>query len=280
MGEHTGRKHLSIRQRTIAVSAIVIVLLAGMVVSGLFIGEKSLGVNLDARNERPSITNLFGTDWLGRDMLARTVKGLTLSLCVGILAAFSSAMIALILSLLASWNKTMDRFVTGLIDLFLSVPHIVLLLLISFAMGGGFTGVVIGLALTHWPSLTRILRAEMLQVRTTEYVGVSRQLGKSKAWIARHHLLPHLIPQLFIGFILLFPHAILHEAAITFLGFGLPAEQPAIGIILSESMSYLSTGMWWLAFFPGLSLLLMVVMFDLLGKSLSRLIDPFHGQKG
>src|SRR5699024_50135 len=214
--------------------------------------------------------HLFGTDWLGRDMLARTFKGLTLSFGVGILAAFSSTMIALIFSLLASWNETIDRIVTGLIDLFLSVPHIVLLLLISFAMGGGFKGVVIGLALTHWPSLTRVLRAEMLQVKTAEYVGVSRKLGKSRLWIARHHILPHLLPQLFIGFILLFPHAILHEAAITFLGFGLPSEQPAIGIILSESMRYLSIGMWWLAVFPGLSLLLMVALFDMLVQSLRK----------
>jgi len=277
-----GRQMLkvSLRQRTIAAIIISFLLLLGMVLSGLWIGDEKLGISPEAMNEGPSLSHLFGTDWLGRDMLARTFKGLTLSFGVGILAAFSSTMIALIFSLLASWNETIDRIVTGLIDLFLSVPHIVLLLLISFAMGGGFKGVVIGLALTHWPSLTRVLRAEMLQVKTAEYVGVSRKLGKSRLWIARHHILPHLLPQLFIGFILLFPHAILHEAAITFLGFGLPSEQPAIGIILSESMRYLSIGMWWLAVFPGLSLLLMVALFDMLGQSLRKWIDPFHGQKG
>lgn len=87
-------------------------------------------------------------------------------------------------------------------------------------------------------------------------------------------MLPILFPQLIIGFILMFPHAILHEAAITFLGFGLSTETPAIGIILSEAMRYLSTGEWWLAFFPGLSLLAMVSVFDLLGRSSRRLIDP------
>jgi ABC-type dipeptide/oligopeptide/nickel transport systems, permease components len=87
------------------------------------------------------------------------------------------------------------------------------------------------------------------------------------------------VPHLFVGFILLFPHAILHEAAITFLGFGLSTETPAIGIILSESMKYLSTGLWWLALFPGLSLLLMVILFDMLGRNIRKLIDPFQGQK-
>src|SRR5699024_8409491 len=160
-----GRQMLkvSLRQRTIAAIIISFLLLLGMVLSGLWIGVEKLGISSEAMNEGPSLSHLFGTDWLGRDMLDRTFKGLTLSFGVGMLAACSSTMIALIFSLLASWNETIDRIVTGLIDLFLSVPHIVLLLLISFAMGGGFKGVVIGLALTHWPSLTRVLRAEMLQ---------------------------------------------------------------------------------------------------------------------
>ena len=119
-----------------------------------------------------------------------------------------------------------------------------------------------------------MLRAEILQVQAAEYVALSHRLGKSRWWIARQHMIPHLLPQLLVGFVLLFPHAILHEAAVTFLGFGLSPQQPAIGIILSESMRYLSTGMWWLAFFPGLSLLLMVRIFDVLGDHVGKLIDP------
>jgi peptide/nickel transport system permease protein len=88
--------------------------------------------------------------------------------------------------------------------------------------------------------------------------------------------MPHLVPQLLIGVLLLFPHAILHEASITFLGLGLSPHQPAIGIILSEAMRYLSTGMWWLAVFPGLGLLVVVRMFDRLGDRLRVLTDPRH----
>src|SRR5699024_3700179 len=132
----------------------------------------------------------------------------------------------------------------------------------------------------HWPSLTRVLRAEMLQVKTAEYVGVSRKLGKSRLWIARHHILPHLLPQLFIGFILIFPHAILHEAAITFLGLGLPSEQPALGILLSGSLRYLPTRMWGLCVFRGLSLLFLVALVGRLGQSLRKWTCPFHGQRG
>ncbi len=83
-----------------------------------------------------------------------------------------------------------------------------------------------------------------------------------------------MLPQFIVGLILLFPHAILHESSVTFLGFGLSSEQPAIGIILSESMKYLVTGKWWLALFPGLFLVLVVVLFDVAGENLRRWIDP------
>lgn len=251
-----------------------------MVVSGLLIHVDAITINLQRKNDPPSLGHMFGTDWLGRDMLMRTMKGLTLSLGVGIVAAVSSTLIALLASILASWNRVCDSIVTWLINLFLSVPHLVTLLLISFVLGGGFKGVVIGLALTHWPSLARLLRAEVMQLKQAEYVRVSKRFSKSRLWIMRHHVLPHLIPQLVIGFILLFPHAILHEASITFLGFGLSTETPAIGIILSESMRYLSTGHWWLAFFPGLALLTMVSLFDVIGRNTRKLLDPFQDKKG
>lgn len=270
---------INIRKRALFTAIFSLLILILLLVSGTFYGGDKLGVNFMLKNHAPSLSSPFGTDWLGRDMFVRTLKGLKLSFVVGLMAALISVVIAVILSLLASFNKKLDDFVTWLIDLFLGVPHIVALILISFALGGGLKGVVVGVALTHWPSLTRILRAEVMQLQNREFIGVSRNFGKRKWWIGVQHMLPHLWPQLIVGFVLLFPHAILHEAAITFLGFGLSSEQPAIGIILSESMRYLSAGMWWLAFFPGLALLVMVALFDILGKSLRRLIDPFDGQK-
>ncbi len=267
------------RKQALITSAIAVVLLLLLIGSGFFIGADRLTVNFDIANSAPSLKHPFGTDWLGRDMLVRTVKGLALSFWVGLLAAFISVVIALVLSLLLLLNKTMDTLVTGLIDLFLGLPHIVALILISFMFGGGLKGVIIAVALTHWPLLARLLRAEIMQIKNTEYITVSRNMGKSWFWIARHHIMPHLLPQLVIGFILMFPHAILHEAGITFLGFGLSSEQPAIGIILSEAMGYLSSGMWWLAVFPGLMLLLMVAVFDSLGRNLRKVLDPFKGQQ-
>ena len=130
------------------------------------------------------------------------------------------------------------------------------------------------MAITHWPSLTRIIRAEVMQIKNSEYVKLSKNFGKSNVYIATKHILPHIIPQLLVGVVLIFPHAILHEASITFLGFGLQPHEPAIGIILSEAMKYLSSGRWWLAFFPGISLVLVSLMVDNIGKQISKLINP------
>jgi len=271
---------LNRRQRTLLLTGLAGSLLLAVVLAGSLSGNDSIATHLNSRYLVPSMSHPFGTDWLGRDMLMRTVKGLTLSIGVGVMAAAASALIALVLGLAAATlGRTADFIITWLVDLCLGMPHLVILILIAFALGGGVKGVVTGVALTHWPSLTRVIRAEVMQVRSAEFVQVSRRLGRSRWWVASRHILPHVLPQLFVGFILLFPHAILHEAAITFLGFGLSPHQPAIGIILSESMRQLSTGMWWLAFFPGLCLLIIVRAFDIVGENLRLLFDPYSSQE-
>lgn len=156
----------------------------------------------------------------------------------------------------------------------MGVPHLILLILISIAAGGGAAGVITGVAVTHWPNLTRLIRAEILQIRSAQYVQVARKMGKGPLHIALRHIVPHVFPQFAVGLILLFPHAILHEAGITFLGYGLPLDTPAMGVILAESMRHLAAGMWWLAFFPGLALLLVVQLFDVVGDSLRVFVDP------
>ncbi|MGW6297593.1 ABC transporter permease [Peribacillus butanolivorans] len=267
------------KQRTLFMILISIIFLVIVILGGVLIDEGRIVTNLNDRNAPPSLDHLFGTDWLGRDMFTRTVMGLSLSMGVGLIGAIGSASIALFLGMAAAtMGKMADRLISWLIDLFLSVPHLVTLILIAFTLGGGFKGIVIGLTLTHWPSLARVIRAEVMQVRSAEYVQVSQKMGKSQWWIALHHILPHIAPQLLIGFMLLFPHVILHEAAVTFLGLGLSPHEPAIGIILSESMKYLSSGMWWLAFFPGLCLLIIVRTFDQIGENIRILIDPNRAQ--
>lgn len=251
------------------------VLILAAVVGGQLVDPEEVTTQLRERNLPPSGEHWFGTDWLGRDMFARTLAGLSTSFQVGLIASASSALIALGMGwVVAMGGRGTDRFVSWLIDLFLSLPHLVTLILIAFICGGGLQGIVLGVALTHWPSLARVLRAEVLQLKKAEYIQVSLHMGKSRWWVASRHLFPHLFPQLLVGWLLLFPHAILHEAALTFIGLGLSPHQPAIGIILAESMGYLAAGMWWLAIFPGLALIIMVRTLDRLGHNIRLLYDP------
>lgn len=262
------------RIRILLYTVFVIILIVTVAATGFYLSEDSIATNLKHRNLAPSLDHYFGTDWLGRDMFSRTLMGLSLSMGVGLTGALASTFIAVVLGMIAATlGKAADELVSWLIDLFLSVPHLVALILIAFSFGGGMKGVVIGIALTHWPSLARIIRAEVLQIRSADYVEISKKLGKSRWWIATRHIFPQIIPQMLVGFLLMFPHAILHEAAVTFLGLGLSPHEPAIGIILSESMKYLSSGYWWLAFLPGICLLFVVRSFDFVGENLQTLFN-------
>lgn len=237
--------------------------------------EEALVTDFSRKDLLPSFQYFFGTDWMGRDMFVRTAVGLSLSIRIGLLTAGASAVLAFIMGTAAAvMGKKTDGLICGLIDLIMGIPHILLLILISYACGRGFWGVVIGVSLTHWTSLARLIRGEVLQLKESNYIKIAEKLGHSKWYVAFRHMAPCLLPQFIVGLVLLFPHAILHEASITFLGFGLSPEQPAIGIILSESMQYLAMGKWWLALFPGLLLFVTVMMFHMIGQGLLRLLNP------
>ena len=253
------------RRRTVFFLIVTVVILAAVTAAGILTEGYAVETDFSRRNLSPSLQHLFGTDWMGRDMLARTLSGLSLSIRIGILTAAVSAAAALLLGTASVvLGRKADAVISWCIDLVMGIPHILLVMLISLACGRGFTGVVAGVALSHWPSLARVIRGELIQLRQAPYILVAERMGVSKLQNVRRHMLPHLLPQFLTGLILLFPHAILHESSVTFLGFGLSSEQPAIGVILSESMQYLTTGKWWLALFPGLALVLIVILFALL----------------
>lgn len=269
------RLRVNKRVLTLVATGIGAAGIAFVVLGAIALGDFGIATDFSARLAPPTLSHWFGTDQFGHDMFARTVHGLNVSLWVGLIAATLSTLIALGLSVFATTGgRFADMLVSFLVDATMGLPHMVLLILISFALGGGTHAVIIAVALTHWPRLTRVLRAEILQLRNADYIMVSRRLGKSWWYIGRYHFLPHLIPQLLVGLVLMFPHAILHEAGLTFIGFGLEPTKPAIGVLLSDSMRYLTAGKWWLGLYPGLSLLLLVLCFDAISNGLRLLLDP------
>lgn len=267
------------RVMTLATGSLGLLGIGAIALGALFLGSFGIEADFSARMQAPSLQHWFGTDPLGRDMLARTIHGLNLSLWVGLTAAAISVVIAALLAIFATTcGRWADALVAFMVDAAMGLPHLVLLILICFALGGGTTAVMVAVALTHWPRLTRILRAEILQLRHAQFVLASRRMGRSWLHIGRQHFLPHLWPQLLVGLVLLFPHAILHEASLTFIGFGLEPSQPAIGVLLADSLRHLMAGKWWLGVFPGIGLLLLVLCFDAIGNGLRLLADPRQEQ--
>lgn len=238
-------------------------LLTALTAYGLSLVTVDIPINLLARYQPPGIDHWFGTDNMGRDLWLRCFRAALTSLQIGIGAAVCSGMIAMLVASLTLIHPAVDQALRLIIDTLLSLPHLLLLILICFTVGGGMQGMVIAVALTHWPKLALILRAEAQQIRTSDYMTLAHRIGNSRRYCWQAHYLPALSSQWFVGTLLMFPNAVLHSAALSFLGFGLAPHEPSLGMLLSDALRFFSNGSWWLAVFPGLILLLIVLLFDL-----------------
>lgn len=266
---------LNTKKKMIIYITLAAVYLLAVLIAGLLMDPALYGVHYEDKFLAPSLAHPFGTDFMGRDMFWRSIKGLSNSIIIGLAASAVSSIIALILGIVAAVaGGVVDRAINWLVDCCMGLPHLVLLMLISYMMGRGGFGVAFAVAVTHWTELTRLVRAEVLQVKNTQYVKAAQKMGHCKFKVAKDHIVPHVMPVYLTGLILLFPHAIMHEASLTFLGFGFSASTPAIGGILSEAMKHIVTGKWWLCLFPGLILLIAVMLFDVIGEKLRMLMNP------
>ncbi|GIU22581.1 ABC transporter permease [Shewanella sp. MBTL60-007] len=225
-------------------------------------------LNLLHKYQAPSMAYLFGTDWLGRDLFSRSIQALAQSIYVGGLAVLMSSVLALTMAMFAMLHPCCRWLVDLLVDLFMSLPHLLLLILLSLAFGGAEWGLVIAIALSHWPKLTRLLRFEMQQVQSTPYYRLAEQFGCSPWQRLKTHMLPHILPQWWVGGLLLFPHALTHMAALTFLGFGLNPDSPSMGALLAQASQYVLTGHWWLGVCPGLLLLICLLLMSYIAQQL------------
>ena len=191
----------NLRTKTLVIIALSALVIITIFVSGYFI--RDIPTSFVDANQMPSLHHLFGTDWMGRDMFKRTIAGLGLSIMVGFIASVVSTFISIFLGLFSSFNKFADECVAGIIDLFGSIPHILLIILVSIMFGGGVMGVIMGVGLTHWTPLARVLRSEVKEIRTKEYISLAGNLGRSKTWIAVQHILPLIVSQIIVGVIYL-----------------------------------------------------------------------------
>ncbi|MFD7747374.1 ABC transporter permease [Streptomyces sp. NPDC059698] len=250
-----GRAARRVRIVTSAV-LVVAVALAVLVVPPLAQLDQQ-AVDLANKLLPPSPAHPFGTDDVGRDLLLRCVYGLRVSLLVGLVAAFTATVVGTAIGALAgAFGGWTDRVVMRVVDALSSIPHLLLGIFIVAMFRPGVWPVIISVALTHWISTARIVRSEVLSLRSRPFIDAAVSGGASRTRVVVRHLLPGVLPQAGLAAVLMVPHAMWHESALSFLGLGLPAHQASLGNLVQSARGSLLAGDWWPTLFPGLFLII------------------------
>ncbi|CAL9383588.1 Dipeptide transport system permease protein DppC [Streptomyces sp. enrichment culture] len=218
-----------------------------------FVRLDQQAVDLAAKLLPPSAAHPFGTDDVGRDLLLRCVYGLRVSLLVGVAAALTATVVGTAVGAAAgALGGWFDRALMRVVDAFSSVPHLLLGVFIVAMFRPGVWPVVVSVASTHWLSTARIVRAEVLSLRSRPYIDAAVSGGASRWRVTVRHLLPGVLPQAALAAVLMVPHAMWHESALSFLGLGLPTHMASLGNLIQQARGSLLAGQWWPTLFPGL----------------------------
>ncbi|GAA0365084.1 ABC transporter permease [Streptomyces blastmyceticus] len=248
----TARRAPRVPRPSVCGALVAAVVLVALLVPALVPLDEQ-AVDLGAKLRPPSWSHPFGTDEVGRDLLLRCVYGLRVSLLVGVVAAFAATVVGTAVGALAgALGGWADRVVMRVVDLCSSVPHLLLGIFIVAMFRPGVWPVIVSVAFTHWLSTARIVRAEMLSLRSRPYIDAAVAGGSSRWRVTVRHLLPGVLPQAGLAAVLMVPHAIWHESALSFLGLGLPTHQASLGNMVQAARGSLLAGDWWPTLFPGL----------------------------
>ncbi|GGP35554.1 ABC transporter permease [Streptomyces abikoensis] len=266
------------RTRALRVSAGVMaaVVLAVLVVP-LAVPLDEQAVDLGAKLLPPGAAHPFGTDEVGRDLLLRCVYGLRVSLLVGVVAALVATVVGTAAGALAgAFGGWPDRLLMRLVDLFSAVPHLLLGIFVVALFRPGIWPVVASVAVTHWLSTARVVRAEVLSLRSRPYIDAAVSGGASRWRVTVRHLLPAVLPQAGLAAVLMVPHAIWHESALSFLGLGLPTHRASLGNMVNSARGSLLAGDWWPTLFPGLFIIVPTLALAGLAGAWRARLNPRH----
>lgn len=216
----------------------------------------------------------LGSDRYGRDVLSQLIIGMRVSLSVGFIAVLISLLLGITLGAIAGYTGgRTDAFITWIINVIWSVPTLLLVIAITFALGKGFWQVFIAVGLTMWVEVARVVRGQFISLRGKEYVEAARALGYKDTRIIFKHILPNAMAPVIVISAANFASAILLEAGLSFLGIGVQPPMPSWGTMLRENYSYIILDYAWLALLPGLAIMLMVLAFMLAGNGLRDALD-------
>ncbi len=224
--------------------------------------------------QAPSLAHPFGTDKLGRDLLSRVIYGSRISLTSSLILVFCIFAVGTILGILAGYfGGWADMVIMRIADMMISFPGMVLAIAVAGILGASITNAVIAITIVSWTKYARLARSLVLKIKDSDYIAAARVTGSTTPHILSTYLFPNAMPTLIITAATDIGSMMLELAGLSFLGFGAQAPAAEWGLMLSEGRSYLQAAPW-MMIFPGLAILVTVVVFNLLGDSLRDVLDP------
>lgn len=226
-----------------------------------------------SRLKPPSASHWFGTDNFGRDLFVRVALAVRVSLSVGAAVAVISGVVGLATGLLCAWYRPLDRILMRVCDGLFAFPSLLLAIAIVGVLGPKIANVVLALSLVYVPSIARVIRGAAMVIKEKNFIEALRAQGASSSRIIWLHLLPNVISPFIVQVSWVFSVAILTEAALSFLGSGVPPPMPSLGNLLLEGKAVIFTA-WWMTFFPGTAIVLLILALNIVGDDLRDNADP------
>ena len=259
---------------------------AGVIVIGVFVVAAVLApliapydpiaTNFAAVRKAPSAAHWFGTDEIGRDVLSRVIFGARASLEAGVLSVLISLAIGVPAGLLAGYaGGKVDMLISRVTDALLACPFLILAIALAAFLGPSLANAMIAIGISATPVFVRLTRGTTLAVRSEDYVLAARAIGNPPWRIALLHVLPNIVPPLLVQATLAIAAAVIAEASLSFLGLGQQPPQPSWGSMLNTAKNYIDNAAW-MAIWPGVSIFLLVLSFNLVGDGLRDALDPRH----
>ena len=264
-----------IKNKVAVISAIIIIIIGLLAVfAPVFSPYDAVRQELSSRLTAPSSSHILGTDELGRDVFTRLFTGTRISLIIAIIPTALAVLVGTVLGIIGAYfGRFPDMFINWLVDVTLAFPGMLLAMVIMYSFGGSMASVVLSIVVMECGGIARIVRSVTLSILENEYILAAKTMGVGKASVIFRHILPNLAPTLIVLFTLNIPASILSESALSFLGIGIQPPGVSLGLMVSQSRTFLFQ-MPWLALVPSGMIMILVLAFNYLGDALRDILDP------